>query len=214
MYLPAHFREDRIEVLRELMGKHPLAALVTLGPDGLIASHLPVIHDPEPAPWGTLRGHLSRANPQWRDFRPEVEALAIFQGPQAYISPNWYPTKRENGRVVPTWNYAVVHVCGTLSVYADPQPLRAFLEELTAVHESVKAKLTNVKPWMPADAPPAYIEGQLKAIVGIKLALTRIEGKWKMSQNQPAENRLGAAEALEGIGDEESAAVAELIRRG
>jgi transcriptional regulator len=209
MYLPPHFREDRIEVLRELMEKHPLAALVTLGQDGLVANHLPVIYDPEPAPWGTLRGHLARANNQWRDYRPEIEALAIFQGPQAYVSPNCYPTKRENGRVVPTWNYAVVHAYGRLSVYAEPQRLRAFLDRLTAVHESGQAK-----PWVPADAPPEYVEGLLKAIVGVELAVTRIEGKWKVSQNQPEENRLGAAEALEAIGGEESAAVAKLIRRG
>ncbi len=189
------------------MQKHPLAALVTLGSDGLTANHLPVLYDSEPAPWGTLRGHLSRANRQWQDYRQEVEALAIFQGPQAYISPNWYPTKRENGRVVPTWNYAVVHVYGTLSVYTEPGRLRAFLDRLTAVHET-----GQVQPWAPADAPPAYVEGLLKAIVGVEVAITRIEGKWKVSQNQPAENRAGAAEALEGLGDEERAAVAGLIR--
>jgi transcriptional regulator len=209
MYLPPHFREDRREVLRELMEKHPLATLVTLGADGLEANHLPVLYDPEPAPWGTLRGHLSRANRQWRDYRPEIEALAIFQGPQAYISPNWYPTRQENGRVVPTWNYAVVHAYGKLSVYTEPERLRAFLDKLTAVHEGGQAR-----PWMPANAPPEFIEGLLKAIVGVELAVTRIEGKWKVSQNQPAENRLGAAEGLEGIGDEESAAMAELIRHG
>jgi transcriptional regulator len=208
MYLPPHFREERREVLRELMEKHPLATLVTLGADGLEGNHLPVLYDPDPAPWGTLRGHLSRANRQWRDYRPEIEALAIFQGPQAYISPNWYPTKQENGRVVPTWNYAVVHAYGKLSVYTEPERLRAFLDQLTAVHESGQAR-----PWMPANAPPEFIKGLLKAIVGVELAVTRIEGKWKVSQNQPAENRLGAAEGLEAIGDEESAAMAELIRR-
>jgi transcriptional regulator len=200
MYLPEHFREDRPEVLRELMEKFPLAALVTLGSEGLVASHLPLLYDPEPVPWGTLRGHLSRANGQWRDYRPEVEALAIFQGPQAYISPNWYPTKREDGRVVPTWNYAVVHAYGTLSVYSEPERLRAFLDRLTAMHEA-----GQIRPWMPADAPPEYVEGLLKAIVGVELVITRMEGKWKVSQNQPAENRLGAAEGLEEM--------AQLVRR-
>jgi transcriptional regulator len=201
MYLPEHFREDRPEILRQLMEQFPLAALVTLGSGGLVANHLPVLYDPEPAPWGTLRGHLSRANGQWRDLRPEVEALAIFQGPQAYISPNWYPTKRETGRVVPTWNYAVVHVYGKLTIYAEPERLRAFLDRLTTAHETNQSR-----PWMPADAPPEYVEGLLKAIVGVELAITRIEGKWKVGQNQPAENRLGAAEGLEEM--------ARLIRRG
>ena len=192
MYLPEHFREDRPEVLRELMAKFPLAALVTVGTGGLEANHLPLLYDPEPAPWGTLRGHLSRANRQWQDYRPEVPALAIFQGPQAYISPNWYPTKQQHGRVVPTWNYAVVHVHGKLSVYAEPERLRAFLDRLTAVNEAGQPR-----PWAPADAPPEYIDGLLKAIVGVELAITRIEGKWKVSQNQPAENQIGAAEGLE-----------------
>src|SRR5437773_652040 len=114
MYLPQYFREDRIEVLRGLMESHPLAALVTVGAEGLTTNHVPLIYDPDPAPGGTLRGHLSRANSQWKDFRPDIEALAIFQGPQGYISPNSYPTKQETGRVVPTWNYAVVHAHGAL----------------------------------------------------------------------------------------------------
>jgi transcriptional regulator len=192
MYLPEHFREERPEVLRQLMSEFPLAALVTLGTGGLEANHLPLLYDPEPAPWGTLRGHLSRANRQWQDFRPEVEALAVFQGPQAYISPNWYPTKQQHGRVVPTWNYAVVHAHGKLSAYSEPERLRAFLDRLTAVNEAGQAK-----PWVPADAPPEYVEGLLKAIVGVELAITGIEGKWKVSQNQPAENQIGAAEGLE-----------------
>ncbi|MGD1071714.1 MAG: FMN-binding negative transcriptional regulator [Bryobacteraceae bacterium] len=192
MYLPEHFREDRPEVLRELMAKFPLAALVTAGTGGLEANHMPLLYDPQPAPWGTLRGHLSRANRQLQDFQPDGEALAIFQGPQAYISPNWYPTKQQHGRVVPTWNYAVVHAYGKLSVYAEPERLRAFLDRLTAVHEA-----RQPKPWAPADAPPEYVEGLLKAIMGVELAIARIEGKWKVSQNQPAENRLGAADGLE-----------------
>jgi transcriptional regulator len=200
MYLPEQFREDRPEVLRELMAKFPLAGLVTMGTGGLEANHLPLLYDALPAPLGILRGHLSRANRQWQDFRPKVEALAIFQGAQAYISPNWYPTKQQHGRVVPTWNYAVVHAYGTLSVFSEPERLRAFLDRLTAVHESAQSS-----PWMPADAPPEYIDGLLKAIVGVELTITRIEGKWKVSQNQPSENRLGAAEGLEEM--------ARLIRR-
>ena len=192
MYLPPHFQEDRPEVLRALMAEFPLAALVTLTPAGLIANHIPLLYDPEPAPWGTLRGHVARANRQWQDFQPDTEALAIFQGPQAYISPNWYPTKQEHGRAVPTWNYATVHAYGRLTAFADPRGLRRFLDALTATHEAAEPK-----PWAPADAPPDYIDGLLRAIVGIEIAVTRLEGKWKVSQNQPAPNRDGVVGELE-----------------
>lgn len=192
MYLPTHFREDRPEVLRELMEAHSLAALVTFSEQGLIANHLPLMYDPEPAPCGTLRGHLSRANEQWRTFRQDLDGLAIFQGPQAYVSPNSYPTKQETGRVVPTWNYAVVHAYGPLKVFHEPERLREFLDGLTTKHEA-----DQPAPWAPADAPPEYVEGLLKAIVGIEMTITRLEGKWKVSQNQPERNRLGAADGLE-----------------
>ena len=206
MYLPPAFREDRPEALRELMAEYPLAALVTHGPDGLVATHVPLLYDPEPAgpsaPLGTLRGHLARANPQGQF---EGEALAIFQGPDAYVSPNWYPTKREHGRAVPTWNYAVVHAHGRMTVYSDPERLRGFLDRLTARHEAGQAV-----PWQPSDAPPDYIEGLLRGIVGIEIAVTRLEGKWKTSQNQPAANRAGAAEGLEASG---KSAMAGLVRK-
>jgi len=205
MYLPPGFREERPEVLRALIAEFPLAALVTTGPDGLTANHLPFLYDPEPAPWGTLRGHLARANSQWRMAEGEAEALAIFQGPQAYVSPNWYPSKRETGRAVPTWNYAVVHAHGRLSAYSDPERLREFLDRLTAEHEA-----SQPIPWKPADAPAEYVDGLLRAIVGIELAITRIEGKWKTSQNQTAENRSGAADGLEALG---KTAMASLIRK-
>jgi len=207
MYLPPHFDETRPEVLRELIAAHPLAALVTMGPDGLTANHLPMLFDPEPTP--TLRGHLARANPQWQNFQPGIEALAIFQGPQAYISPNWYPTKQEHGRVVPTWNYAAVHVYGKLTVFSEPDRLRTFLDRLTATHEA-----TQPTPWTPADAPPEFIDNLLRGIVGIELSISRIEGKWKMSQNQPTENREGAASSLETNPDCQSRDVARLIRTG
>jgi transcriptional regulator len=201
MYLPEHFREQRPETLHQLMRQNPLAALITHGPRGLEANHVPLLLD---AQGGVLRGHLARANTQWQGLAQQTEALAIFQGPDAYISPNWYPTKQEHRRVVPTWNYAVVHVLGELTVYTEPERLLQFLEQLTAEHES-----TEPKPWKPADAPGPYIEGQLRAIVGIELRIARIEGKWKMSQNQPSANQAGAAEALEHSG---RADVAKLIR--
>jgi transcriptional regulator len=201
MYLPQHFKEERPEVLHALMRSHPLAALVTYGPRGIEANHIPLLAD---AGNGLLRGHLARPNSQWQGLEAGAEAMAIFQGPSAYLSPNWYPTKLEHGRVVPTWNYAVVHVWGELSVYSEPDRLLSFLERLTAEHEA-----SEPQPWKPADAPAAYVEGLLRAIVGIELRITRMEGKWKMSQNQPPANREAAAVALEQLGHGD---VSRLIR--
>ena len=201
MYLPPHFREQRLEVLHSLMRAHPLAALITHGPGGLDANHIPLLPDPDTQ---VLRGHLARSNPQWQNLVAGTEALAIFQGPSAYVSPNWYPTKQETGRAVPTWNYAVVHVWGELTVYSEPARLLSFLEQLTAEHEA-----TEPVPWRPADAPAAYIEGQLRAIVGIELRITRLEGKWKMSQNQPPANQEGVARAFDQRGRKD---LARLIR--
>jgi transcriptional regulator len=208
MYLPPHFREDRIEILREHMRQHPLATLVTVGAAGLVASHIPMIHDAEPAPWGTLTGHLARANPQWEEHRTDTEALAIFSGPQAYISPGWYPSREQTGRVVPTWNYAVVHAHGTLATHTDPEWLRAHVTRLTAIHET-----GFDPPGSPGDAPASFIEGMLRGIVGLELRITRLEGKWKVNQNRTAEERAGVIEALEQRGDETSRAMAALIRR-
>ena len=136
MYLPKHFEETRVEVLHELIHAHPLGALVTLMPGGLDANHIPFEVDPDPAPFGTLRGHVARANPVWRDASDDVEALVIFQGPGTYISPAWYATKKETAKVVPTWNYVVVHAHGPLRVIDDREWLRAFVEKLTNRHES------------------------------------------------------------------------------
>lgn len=206
MYLPAHFREERGEVLQALIRRHPLATLVTMGADGLIANHIPLEWDPEPAPHGSLVGHVARGNPQWRDRRPEIEALAIFQGPDSYVSPSWYATKRETGKVVPTWNYAVVQARGLLIVHDDPVWLRALVRRLTDRHESGFAA-----PWKVSDAPDDFIDRQLKAIVGIEIPIRQIEGKWKMSQNRPETDRRGVAEGLEARGDATSAEVADLV---
>lgn len=207
MYLPAHFREERIDVLREHILRYPFAVLVTNGASGLIASHIPLLYDPEPGPYGTLRGHLSRANPQWQDYQAETEALAIFQGPHSYVSPNWYPSTQQTGRVVPTWNYAVVHAYGRMATYTDEERLRAHVTALTAVHEA-----GFDTPWKPVDAPANFIEGMLKGIVGVEMAITRLEGKWKVNQNRTLEDRAGVAEALEDRSDDESRGVAALIR--
>ncbi|HSF30074.1 MAG TPA: FMN-binding negative transcriptional regulator [Candidatus Tectomicrobia bacterium] len=208
MYIPKHFEEPRVEILHELIRAHPLAALVTLTPEGLDANHLPFEIDPEPAPFGTLRAHMARANSFWRDFSREVQALAIFQGPQTYISPSWYPTKQETGRVVPTWNYAVVHAHGPLRVIEDRGWLRQFVERLTTRHEASRSQ-----PWKVLDAPADYIDKQLGAIVGVEMPITRLIGKWKASQNRPARDQDGVIEGLLQEGRESATAMAGLIRQ-
>jgi transcriptional regulator len=189
MYQPAHFQENRGEVLAALMRAHPFATLVTTAADGLGADHLPMEYDPLPAPFGTLRGHVARANPLWRGA--SGAALAIFQGPHAYISPAWYPSKLEAGKAVPTWNYAVVHAHGPLRFFEDRQQLRDLVEMLTDRHEAGRPH-----PWRVSDAPEDYLEQMLKAIVGFEMPLTRLVGKWKLSQNRAAADRAGVIAGL------------------
>jgi transcriptional regulator len=208
MYIPKHFEETRVELLYALIRAHSLAALVTLTPGGLAANHLPLEIDPEPAPFGTLRGHIARANSLWRDFSREVQALAIFQGPETYISPSWYTTKQETGRVVPTWNYAVVHAHGPLRVIEDRSWLREFVERLTNRHEASRSA-----PWKLTDAPAAYIDQQLGAIVGLEMPITRLIGKWKASQNRPAHDQDGVVEGLLQEGCESAMAMAGIVRQ-
>jgi transcriptional regulator len=208
VYLPAHFTESRVEVLHQLVRDHPLAALVTLGPDGLAANHIPFEIAAEPAPFGTLRGHVARANPVWRDVAPGVEALAIFRGPDAYVSPAWYATKRETGKVVPTWNYLVVHAHGPLRVIEDTGWLRALVERLTARHEAGRPE-----PWKPADAPADFLAKQLRAIVGIEMPIARLVGKWKASQNRTPADRNGVIAGLEAAQVARDVVV-QLVRRG
>ena len=208
MYLPKHFEETRVEVLHQLIHAHPLGALVTMTPDGLDANHIPFEVDPSPAPFGTLRGHVARANPVWRDASRDVEALVIFQGPGLYISPSWYATKRETAKVVPTWNYVVVHAHGALRVIDNRDWLRDFVEKLTNRHEAGRRE-----PWKVTDAPADFIDKQLGAIVGIEVPMTRLIGKWKVSQNRPAADRHGVVEALRQEGDHAAAAMADLVRQ-
>jgi transcriptional regulator len=208
MYLPKHFEETRVQILHELIRAHPLGALVTLTPSGLDANHIPFEVDPDPAPFGTLRGHIARANPLWRDFSRGVEALAIFQGPGTYISPSWYPTKRETAKVVPTWNYTVVHAHGALRVIDDRAWLRGFVEKLTNRHEAGRRD-----PWKVTDAPSDFIEKQLGAIVGLEIPITRLVGKWKVSQNRPPPDRDGVVQGLSQEGRHSAAAMADLVRQ-
>ncbi|MEO8125663.1 MAG: FMN-binding negative transcriptional regulator [Bryobacteraceae bacterium] len=206
MYVPSHFDENRIDVLHDLIRGHSLAALITLGQDGFIANHIPLIVDPEPAPFGTLRGHLAKANPQWKESRPDVPALAIFQGASAYITPSWYPSKMETGKVVPTYNYAVVHAHGPLRIFDDPGVLERHLRKLTAAHESVFPR-----QWSVDDAPASYISGLLKGIVGIEIPIARLEGKWKCSQNRSLADQAGVVDGLASSPDAVHQEMARLI---
>ena len=177
MYVPAHFKEDRVAVLHDAIRAYGFGTLVTSSEQELEASHLPLLLDPEPAPLGTVLGHLARANPQWTRVKPGFQALAIFLGPNTYITPSWYPTKQQTGKVVPTWNYLAIHAYGTISFFDDPDELRAHVGRMTDTHETPRAA-----PWAVSDAPPAFVDQMLKAIVGFKLRITKLEGKWKMSQ--------------------------------
>ena len=205
MYLPAQFEEKRIEVLHELIRTHPLAALVTLGPQGLDANHVPMLLDPEPAPYGTLRFHLSRANPQWKDFSNEAGALAIFSGPEHYITPLWYESTREHGRAVPTWNFVMVHAHGHLALF-EGEALRRHVEELTERHES-----GFEPPWRVSDAPAGFIDGMLKGIIGVEMTIERLEGKWKVSQNRTDDDRAGVIAGLDEMNTPESIEMARLV---
>ncbi len=192
MYVPPHFNEDRVPVLHATMRQIGLGTLLTLGDDGMIASHVPMLIDPAPAPYGTLAGHLARSNPQWQSARAGGDALVIAAGPEAYITPSWYPTKGScTGKVVPTWNYVAVHAYGALSFYDDPARLKAHVTKLTATHEAGR-----VQPWQPSDAPDDYLAGMIAGIVGFELVVTRLYGKWKMSQNRPPEDRAGVVAGL------------------
>lgn len=190
MYQPALHEESRLGVLHALIDAYPLGAVVTRDGAGLCADHIPFeIAAPTPeAPFGTLRGHVARANPLWRK---EGETLVLFQGAQAYITPAWYEEKARTGKVVPTYNYAVVHGYGKLRAVDDPQWLLALLERLTARHEA-----TQAVPWRVADAPPDFVAKIMAAIVGIDIPLTRIEGKWKTSQNRTASDKATIAAGL------------------
>jgi transcriptional regulator len=208
MYDVEAFREDRVEVMHALIKAHPLAMLVTTGAQGLEANHIPLLIDPEPAPFGTLRGHVARANPVWRTFDAGRDVLAVFQGPQGYITPSWYPTKAQTGKVVPTWNYAVVHAHGPLKVCEDAGWLRALVTRLTESQESPREK-----PWHVTDAPADYIGAMLKAIVGIEIPLRRLQGKWKMSQNRLPQDRDGVIQGLDARGDAAAQAMLDELRR-
>ncbi len=206
MYTPKNFEEPRIEVMHELMRARPLATLVTLTSGGLTANHIPLHLIDQPAPFGTLREHVASANPLWSDYAKDVEVLAIFHGPDSYITPSWYAIKQETGKVVPTWNYAVVHAYGTLRVIDDAAWVRAQIEALTTHNEAGFAH-----PWLVSDAPHEYTEKLIGAIVGFEIVITRLSGKWKVSQNQPAQNQASVIEGLGNSGYHDATAMAALV---
>ena len=208
MYLPEYFEERRNPVLHQLVADSPLGTLVTLGSSGLAANHIPFLLEANVGPHGRLIGHVARKNDIWHDDNGDVETLVIFQNASAYISPNWYVTKQETHEVVPTYNYAVVHVYGPLIIHEDAKWLRGLVGKLTKAMES-----SQEIPWKMSDAPPDFINDQLGNIVGIEIPVSRIIGKWKTSQNRPIPDRLGAISALRssvGPGDVE---MAELIQK-
>ena len=208
MYLPTQFSEQNVDVMHEFIRAHPLSTLVTLSSDGLNANHIPLHLSVEPAPFGTLRGHVARSNPVWSDIIKDVEVLAIFHGPGSYITPSWYPTKAETGKVVPTWNYSVVHAYGILRVIDDSSWLHANLEALTTHNEAPFSK-----PWHVSDAPTDYIENLMAAIVGIEFVITRLYGKWKTSQNQPTQNQAGVILGLRAIDNTEALRMADMVAK-
>ena len=205
MYQPPHFREDRLEVQHDLIRAHPFGLLITAGPGGLAANPIPFVIDREASEHGTLKGHLARANPQWRDLGGVEECLIVFQGPHAYVSPSWYPTKQETGKVVPTWNYVTVHAWGRPRAVEDAGWLRAQVEALTDLREGVRTE-----PWQVNDAPEPFVAAQLKGIVGVEVPISRIEGKWKVSQNRPPVDRAGVVRGLRQQ-DDASHVMADLV---
>lgn len=191
MYQPPHFREDDLDVQHALIRAHPLGMLITAGASGLVANAVPFHLDPAASAKGTLRLHLAKANPQWRDIAAGADVLAVFQGADAYVTPSWYKTKQETGKVVPTWNYAIVQARGPARVIEDVEWLAAQIAALTGQHEE-----TREKPWSVSDAPDDFIRAQMKGIVGIEIEIASIEGKWKVSQNRPLADREGVAAGL------------------
>jgi transcriptional regulator len=209
MYTPAQFKIEDAAEAHALMRAAPFATLVTTGSDGLAATHLPTVLKVDAAsPWGRVECHLARPNPQWRTFAPEMDALAIFQGPDAYIRPGWYPSKADEGKAVPTWNYSVVHAYGRLEVVQDKEWLLAHVSELSHQQE-----MPFAAPWSTADAPPDYLDRMARGIVGLTLHITRLEAKAKMSQNRDAGDRAGVVDGLTQRGEARDREVAALVEK-
>jgi transcriptional regulator len=207
MYRPDLFRVDDVPQMHALMRARPFAALISAGPMGLYATHLPTVLKEE-GPYGLIECHLARGNPHRNDLAAGSEAMMIFQGAEAYITPNWYPSKANHGKVVPTWNYAVVHAYGRPEVMEDSEWLRRHVSDLTAQQERSEAQ-----PWAVTDAPDSFVNAMVRGIVGFRFAITRLEGKWKMSQNREMADRAGVVEGLGRRAEGDDEEVAELVAR-
>ena len=209
MHIPPAFREDRTEVLHDLIRLHPLGLLTTAGEGGLVATPIPFLVYADEGHNGTLRAHMARANPHWRALQGAAECLVVFMGPQGYVTPSWYPSKQETQKVVPTWNYVTVHAWGKPRLVEDAAWLRRQLDDLTHTQESARPK-----PWAIGDAPDDYIAAQMRAIVGIEIPIERIEGKWKLSQNRTEADRTGVIAGLSDPQDpDKNEAMAQLMAK-
>jgi transcriptional regulator len=207
MYRPDLFRVDDVAQMHALMRARPFAALVSNGASGLYASHMPTVLK-EAGSHGAIEFHLARANPHWKELAEGHEALMIFQGAEGYVTPNWYPSKAQHGKVVPTWNFAVVHAYGHPQVMQDAAWLRQNVTELTAQQEE-----DQPRPWAPSDAPDTFITAMVRGIVGFRFVITRIEGKWKMNQNREAQDRAGVVKGLGERGRADDREMAEFVSR-
>lgn len=206
MYTPALLKEERLEVLHSLIAKNPFGAIVTCTSNGPSADHIPLVLHSDLSANGTLRGHVAKNNPLAEYSNSAVDTLVIFQGPHTYITPSWYPSKAEHGKVVPTWNYVLVHAYGKLVLNHDKDWLMQHLESLTLLHEA-----NREIPWKPKDAPEKYLSQQLSGIVGVELIIDRFQGKWKISQNKGATDKLGVVEGLRSEATEHAIAMADLV---
>lgn len=209
MYQPAHHREDRIEVQHDLIRRHPLGLLISTGASGLVANPVPFVLLAEAGAKGTLQCHVARANPQWKEVEATNECLIVFQGADSYITPSWYATKRETGKVVPTWNYATVHAWGRPRIVEDAEWLRLQIDALTRMQEAPRRQ-----PWAVDDAPEPFVAAMIRGIVGIEIPIARIEGKWKVSQNRPEPDRAGVHAGLLAEGTQHIEMAALVAERG
>jgi transcriptional regulator len=207
MYVRQHFAETDVTVLHELIRARPLGTWATQTDGELLVSHVPFLLDAARGPHGTLVSHVPRANPIWQAFARTVPSVVVFQGPNAYISPSWYPSKHAHGKAVPTWNYVAVHAHGVPVAIEDKSWLVRHLNELTNTHEA-----TQTLPWKVSDAPVDYLDKMLEQIVGIEIPITKLVGKWKLSQNRPEPDRLGVVAGLLAQNTPQSREMAELVR--
>jgi transcriptional regulator len=206
MYEPPLHRQEDISALHQLIEAHPLGLLISHGPSGILANNLPFLLEASASRLGTLQVHMARANPQWRDLTPESDVLIVFRGVDHYITPGWYETKRETGKVVPTWNYTMVQVRGGPRVIDDAAWLHCQIGALTRRQEAARSV-----PWAVTDAPAPFVEAQVRAIIGVEITIAEIKGKWKVSQNRNAADRAGVIAGLEGEGDGPAREMARLV---